>query len=203
MAPGARAQRNGLPSPGEAHRRSAAERRARSQYRRRSEPQWYEWGNLAAWVWDEEDDGDDADDGDGDDDPDPEPELEEVRVWLTGLSTELDDGTTLTFNEDVGEVDLLLLDGLKLELANVEIPTGTYKHVAFRLDPARSFVVEGGEEKPLSIPEPDVRLEGPFDVNPSELTSVTLHFDTDASLTRGKDGSWSLDPVVSLEITGG
>lgn len=171
----------------------------REEYRRRTEPRWYRWGNLEEWVWEQEEP-----DPPPDPEPDPEPPvLEEVHVWISGLSTELADGTRLTFNEDVGDVDLLSLDGTTVEMADVQIPTGTYLHIAFNLDPERSYVIEGGAQKPLSIPEEDVRVEGPFDVNPSAQTSVTLHFDTEASLTQGDDGSWSLNPVVEIDITGG
>lgn len=167
----------------------------RAEYRHRSEPQWYEWGSLSPWVWEEE--------PEPPPEPDPEPELEEVHVWISGVSTEMEDGTRLSFNEDVGDVDLMTLDGTTIQMVDVQIPAGTYKYIAFRLDPAQSYVIEGGEQKPLSVPAEDVRVDGPFDVNPNAMTSVTLHFDTEASLTRGDDGSWSLDPVVQIQMTGG
>lgn len=176
----------------------------RPRYRRRSTLQWYEWGSLGQWVWEEDEDGggDGGDDGD-DDGPDPEPgELEEVHVWITGLETELENGTRLSFNEEVGDVELLSLDGKTVQVVDVEIPIGTYEYVAFRLDEARSYVVEGGSQKPLSIPSEDVRVMGPFAVDPGAMTSVTLHFDTDASLTQGNDGSWSLNPVVDITVSG-
>ena len=120
----------------------------------------------------------------------------EVHVFITGFSTELEGGTQVDFHKQLGDVELLSLRDKTIQVIDAEVPAGTYLHVSFSIDAAQSYLVEQGVNKPLSIPEENVRVDGPFVVNPGALTSVTLDFDAELSLTKNADGSWSMNPVV-------
>jgi hypothetical protein len=126
----------------------------------------------------------------------PIDDLSEVHVYITGVSTQVNGGTVLSMNENFGDVDLLALQKKTMTVVNTEIPSATYDYVGFNLDQDKSYVIEGGERKPLSIPNGSVKVTGPFVVTQGATTTVTLDFDAKKSLTHHSDGSWSMNPVV-------
>ena len=107
-------------------------------------------------------------------------------------------GAILTMNQNFGDVDLLSIQDKKITVVNTEVPSATYDHVGFNLDESRSYVIEAGVRKSLSIPNGSVKVEGPFVVTQGAKTTVTLDFDAKKSLTHHSDGSWSMNPVVAV-----
>lgn len=122
--------------------------------------------------------------------------MEEVHVWISGISTELRGGGVIAFDKELGDVELLSLHGETIEVVNDLVPSGTYEYVEFRIDENKSRVVESGLDKPLSVPEGSARVLGPFEVLAGETTTITFDFDAEKSLSRFPDGSWALGPVV-------
>ena len=125
-------------------------------------------------------------------------DLSEVHVYITGVSTQVNGGAILTMNQNFGDVDLLSIQDKKITVVNTEVPSATYDHVGFNLDESRSYVIEAGVRKSLSIPNGSVKVEGPFVVTQGAKTTVTLDFDAKKSLTHHSDGSWSMNPVVAV-----
>jgi hypothetical protein len=158
------------------------------EFRYRSATKWWRWSDLAVIEVDGPAPAPEPE-------PEPEPELEEVWVYITGLWTQHSGGARVSFEREVGAVDLLALQGQTYRAVDGQVPVGTYNEVAVILDPSRSRVIEGGVEKPLSVP-PEVVVPGPFIVNLE--TSVTLTFVRDQALVKDAEGNWSLLPVVKL-----
>ncbi|MCH7824025.1 MAG: DUF4382 domain-containing protein [Acidobacteria bacterium] len=160
------------------------------EYQRRSVPRWFRWSDFAPWE------------GLATPPPEPEPEVPtQAEVYITGFFTELSNGTVVSFNEELGGIDLLSLRNQTVEAVDAQILAGTYSYVAFSVDEARSFVVVNGEVLPLSVPTGEVRVEGPFVVAPDSATSVTLDFDAENSLVQTADGSWLLQPQVTAVVS--
>jgi hypothetical protein len=127
--------------------------------------------------------------------------LSEVHVYITGVSTQVSGGTILSMHQDFGDVDLLAIQDKTITVVNTEVPSATYDHVGFSLDEGRSYVIESGVRKPLSIPNGSVTVEGPFVVTQGAATTITLDFDAKKSLTHRSDGSWTMNPhVVIVEV---
>jgi hypothetical protein len=124
--------------------------------------------------------------------------LSEVHVYITGVSTQVDGGTVLSMQENFGDVDLLTIRDTTITVVNTEVPSASYEYVGFNLDESQSYVIESGVRKPLSIPDGNVRVEGPFNVTQGATTTITLDFDAKKSLTHDPDGSWSMNPVVEI-----
>jgi len=166
------------------------------QYRRRTVIQWFRWGDMSPWVWDDEA----TPPGPG---PTETPVLTEVHVYITGLSTVLAGGTQIDFPSEVGDVDLMTLDGQVRKVVDSEVPRGTFEHIRFTTDPSRDYVIYGGERKALVRAEPNITVVGPFTVGDGPITMVTLEFDVMASVSENADGSWTLTPQVTIIVTTG
>ncbi len=162
-----------------------------NKYQRRSKLQWYTWPGLEPFVWP----------GSEDDPPAPEGIIEEIHVYITGITTQFSGGTALNFNKEIGDVDLLALRDKRVDAVDSDVATGTYEYVEFTIDPDRSFLVIDGEDVPLGVPSENIRVNGPFTVGPDLPTSVTIEVDPDSSLTENADGSYTLNLVVVLKVT--
>ena len=128
--------------------------------------------------------------------------VQEVHVWIHGISTELRGGGVISFDRQLGDVELLSLHGESIEVVNNVVPSGTYEYVELGIDESRSRIVESGLTKTLSVPAGSARVRGPFEVRAGESTTITLDFDAEKSLSRLPDGSWALDPVVVVKESG-
>lgn len=161
------------------------------EYRRRTAIKWFRYSDMSPWVWRQ-----------GNTNPPPGgEELEEVHVFIEGFRTELEDGTVIAFDEEIGDVDLMELRGKKLAVVDSQVPRGTFNDVAFTVDEARSFVVVGGDQRELKITDRTVVVQGPIVVGDAPITTVTLDLDLDASLRENANGSWTLAPVVVITVT--
>jgi len=160
------------------------------EYQRRSRLKWFTWPGLQPFAWP----------GDGEGPPPGEPLVEEIHVYITGLSTQLSGGTIVDFAVEVGDVELLSLRGQPLEVVNADVPMETYAWVDFAVDPGRSFLIVDGDRVDLGIPLQNIRVEGPFVVGSDLPTTVTIEFDPDESLTLNDDGSYTLSLVAQLTI---
>lgn len=168
-------------------------------YQRRTVIKWFRWGDMSPWVWPDDGGGGGGGDGEGEN----EPVLTEAHVYILGLSAELEGGTQVDFPLEVGDVDLMTLDGQVKEVVDSEVPRGTFNNVKFVVDEARSFVVVDGEQLPLLIGERTVTVVGPFVVGDEPITTITLQFDVMESLTDNGDGTWTLNPVITVIVTTG
>ncbi len=162
------------------------------EYRRRTVIKWFRYRDMSPWVWQTGGPG-----------PTSNPVLEEVHVFITGFRAELESGTLLEFEDEIGDVDLMTLRGQTLKVVDADVPRGTFKDVRFDIDAARSFVVVGGEQKTLHFADRTVIVQGPIVVEDAPITTVTLDFDIDASLTENGDGTWTLAPVLVVTVTTG
>lgn len=129
--------------------------------------------------------------------------VDQVHVWITGIATQPRGGPVLSFNKELGDVELLSLRGRTIEIVDAEVPAGVYEFVAFQIDARRSSIRESGMTKPLDIPDGEVRVVGPFEVKGGGRTTITLDFDAAQSLVQRPDGSWSMRPVVVVAAVTG
>jgi len=164
------------------------------EYRRRTVIKWFRWGNMSPWTWAESNDEPEPA-------PEPEPQLEEIHLFIEGFRTELSDGTLINFPIEVGDVELMALRGQTKQVIDSEVPRGTFNHVTFTIDTTRSYVVVGGEQRTLNFATGTVRVDGPVIVGETPITTVTLQFDPEASVSENSDGTWTMAPVVALTVT--
>jgi hypothetical protein len=162
------------------------------EYRRRTVIKWFRWGDMSPWTWA---------DSNNEPEPEPEPELEEIHLFIEGLRTELSDGTLINFPIEVGDVELMALRGQAKQVIDSEVPRGTFNHITFTIDTTRSYVVVGGEQRTLNFATGTVRVDGPIIVDETPVTTVTLQFDPEASVSENSDGTWTMAPVVALSVT--
>jgi hypothetical protein len=168
------------------------------EYRRRTVIKWFRWGDMSPWTWA------DSSPGPGpapEPEPEPEPELEEIHIFIEGLRTELSDGTMINFPVAIGDVELMALRGQTMQVVNSEVPRGTFNHITFTIDTTRSYVVVGGEQRTLNFATGTVRVDGPIIVGDAPVTTVTLQFDPEDSVSENSNGTWTMAPVVALTVT--
>ncbi len=171
------------------------------EFRRRTVIKWFKYSDMSPWVWQSGPPGGPPPvPGPG---PIGAPVLEEVHVFVKSVRTKLDDGTEIAFEDRNLDVDLLALRGNMLEVVNADVPRGTFTDVTVEIDPAQSFAVVDGERVTLHVTQGTVVVQGPIVIEEAPITTVTLDFDMDQSLSETGDGSWTLSPVVVLTITTG
>ncbi len=166
------------------------------EYRRRTVIKWFRYSDMSPWVWQSGGPGP----GPG---PTNGPVLEEVHVYVTGFRTELQGGTVIEFDEEIGDVDLMTLRGTTRKVVDADVPRGTFNDIKFDIDSSRSFVVVDGKQKQLHFQERTVTVVGPIIVGDQPITTVTVEFDLDASLSENSDGTWTLAPVLVVRVTTG
>jgi len=172
----------------------------RDAYHRRTNVTWYTWPSLTLLPWGDPAGGGGGGDGGGGGGTSSEPTIEEIHVYITGITTQLSGGTIVDFAVEVGDVDLLSLRGQPRSVVNADVPAGTYEWVDFVVDPGRSFLTIDGKRVELGIPLQNVRVNGPFVVDRDLPATVTIEFDPDGSLTQNADGTWTLSAVVVLKV---
>lgn len=166
------------------------------EYRRRTAIKWFRYRDLSPWVWEEGGGG-------GEPEPEPEPELQEVHVFVQKFTVEAEDGTVLTFDGVNRDVDLMTLRGQAIDVVDTQIPRGTFNDIVFTIDTTQSFVVVDGEQRMLHFDTGTVTVEGPIIVGEQPIYTVRLTFDVEASLSENNNGSWTMAPVVVIEVTSG
>ena len=142
------------------------------------------------------------------------PRAPELRVLLTDAPADVDavfvsidlvlayacadesctTGSWVELMDEAVTVDLLTLQGATAELAELDLPAGTYEQVALFLSEA-SIVVRGEEyELPISNEMPSVLHR--LDLENGTRTELTLDFDAERSLLWSNDAGWSLRPAL-------
>jgi hypothetical protein len=131
----------------------------------------------------------------------PTDELSEVIVCIVGLAVKHAEHPVQSVSENLGEFDLLELQGTTRVLVTSRVPSGTYEYVQVDLDPSCSSVVEieTGQRKGLAIPNPQVRVVENLTLPEGRSTRVVLDFDADQSLVKQSDGEWLLEPVIVVQ----
>jgi hypothetical protein len=128
---------------------------------------------------------------------DPTDQLEEINVFITGLTVKHAQNPVERITDEIGLIDLLSLQDTTQLLAAVGVEPGTYQFIQVDLDQERSDVVEIGEgHKPLKIASEEIKVLGGFEVREGGTTTVTLDFDAEASIRQQGNGDWLLVPVI-------
>jgi hypothetical protein len=164
------------------------------QYRRKTPFEWFRYGDMSPWVWTNANTPG----------PTGPPELTELHIFISGVTVLLADGTTLTFEDQIGDIELFALNGNPHQIANSAVPQGEFTSVSFVVDLAQSWVRAGGQVAVLNFGDPTIAVQGPWTVGTGSFTTVTLTIDIDASMTWNEaDGSWTFAPVIVLTVTTG
>lgn len=124
--------------------------------------------------------------------------LEQINVFVVGLSVKPETGPLQQIANELGTVDLLKLQDVTRLLAAAGLEPGRYVHVRVDLDQDRSNVVEQGsrEELPLQIASEQIKVLGGFDLERRRTTRVTLDFDALQSMRQKGNGDWLMVPVI-------
>lgn len=164
-------------------------------YRRKTTRTWVLYGDQTPFTW-----PDAAPPGP----PPGPPELTELHLFISGATVLLADGSTLTFEDQIGDIELFALNGNPHQIANSAVPQGEFTSVSFVVDPAQSWVRAGGQVAVLNFGDPTIAVQGPWTVGTGSFTTVTLTIDIDASMSWNEaDGSWTFAPVIVLGVTTG
>ena len=167
-------------------------------YRRRTTISWVLYGDQSPFTWP----------GGGAPGPPPPPigppELTEVHLFITEATVTLAGGSELTFEDQIGDVELFAVNGQPRQIADTPAPQGEFTSISFVVDPAQSWVRAGGQVAVLNIGDPTIVVQGPWTVGGGGVTTVTLTIDIDASMTWNEaDGSWTFSPVIAITVTTG
>ena len=73
-----------------------------------------------------------------------------------------------------------------------------YEFIHINIDEDKSYIVEGGERKPLQVPSEEIKIVGGFNVGDETVTTLMLDFDAKASLVLRGNGEWLLIPIVVI-----
>lgn len=170
------------------------------EYRRRTTIKWFRYRDLSPWVWQ---DGSGGGGGEEEPEPEPEPEIQEVHVFVEKFTTTTDNGTVITFDGINRDVDLMTLRGQAIDIVDSEVPRGTFNNLEFNIDTTQSYVVVDGEQRLLNFDTGTVTVAGPIIVGEQPIYTVRLTFDVEASLSENSDGTYTMAPVVVIEVTSG
>lgn len=109
---------------------------------------------------------------------------------------------TIDIAEAARSFDLLKVKGVEQLFATGQVAAGKYTQVRLIIDKIE-VALGGGELKPAKVPSGELKLVQPFDVLPSENTTIVLDFDADKSVNiTGKDDIM-VKPVVKLIVKPG
>jgi len=135
----------------------------------------------------------------------PTVEVDEVWVVFDEVRAIQEDGTSVVLSTEVQSMDLLSLqNGVVEELADAEVPPGSYTQIRLHLTDA--WVVVDGATAPLKVPsgeqsglkiKPDG--DGTFDIPECGTVTVTLDWDAGAHLNHNKGQGFILRPVIAVE----
>jgi len=132
---------------------------------------------------------------------DPIDDVTEVNIYFTSVTVKPVGGPVehnLPLVLDPNPVNLLDLADDTTGFASGFVPAGDYEFIHVNIDPVLSNIVENGVEKPLQVPSKEIKIVGGFNVDASQLTTLTLDFDAAASLVLLGNGQWLLKPVVVI-----
>ena len=124
--------------------------------------------------------------------------LEQINVFVEGLTVKPENGPLRRIATEVGLVDLLKLQNVTRLLVAAGLEPGRYIHVRVDLDQERSnVVVEGSrEELPLQIASEEIKVLGGFELARGRTTRLTLDFDALQSMRQQANGDWLIVPVI-------
>lgn len=168
------------------------------EYRRRTAIKWFRYRDLSPWVWEQGGGGGAEEPAPA---PEPEPVIEEVHVFVQKFTTVTDDGTVITFDNIDRDIDLMTLRGQAIDIVDSEVPRGTFNNLEFNIDTTQSYVVVDGEQRLLNFETGTVTVAGPIIVGEQPIYTVRLTFDVEASLSENTDGTYTMAPVVVVEVS--
>jgi len=99
--------------------------------------------------------------------------------------------------------DLLALrGGASATLTTAVVPSGSYREIRLVIG-AGSRVVVDGATYPLAVPGEAVRLVHAFAVSPGGRVDLTIDVDAETSVRQAADGTWRLEPAMTVISSGG
>ena len=166
-------------------------------YQRRTTTTWFFYGDWAPFTWP-------GGETPGPPAPTGPPELTEVHIFITSLVATLVGGTTVTFPDQIGDVELFSINGQPRQIGDSAVPQGEFTDLSFVVDPAQSWVRADGQVADLNFGNATIIVQGPWTVGMGMFTTVTLTIDIEASMSYDEaDGSWTFSPVILITVTTG
>ncbi len=131
----------------------------------------------------------------------------EVSIHAAGGLASAPDATGWeVVNSDPTTYDLLTLrGGVTTTLAEALVPAGTYTQIRLKIGEGSNVVVDG-VTYPLVVPsgaQTGLKLVHSFTVAPNGLVDLTLDFDAEKSVLETGEGTWHLQPTVTVTSTNG
>ncbi|BDG03774.1 DUF4382 domain-containing protein [Anaeromyxobacter oryzae] len=137
----------------------------------------------------------------------PNPNVTAINVNVTAVRTHEAGIGWRTVSDVPVRVDLMKLKDSVQDLGLVNLPAGTITQIRLLVSKDGNTAVVDGVEVPLVVPsgtESGIKIGGPWEIGPCALTTVTLDFDGDKSISVHPTGSgdeWILRPVVRTKKT--
>jgi hypothetical protein len=132
-------------------------------------------------------------------------DIAEAFVTISGVELVGEEGR-YTLSDEEQEIDLLALeDGVPVDLAFDEVPTGEYDQLRLAVTDTR-LVLTDGSEPSLKVPSGKIKLLLPnFEIeDDGDDAEILVEFDTDRSFVQaGRSGKYIFRPVVrtrSVEV---
>ena len=120
-----------------------------------------------------------------------------------GLPTGADTGWEVV-NSDRATYNLLTLrGGAFATLADALVPVGNYTQIRLKIGVGSNVVVDG-VTYPLVVPSgarSGLKLIHSFTVTPNAPANLTVDFDAEKSVSQTGDGTWHLEPTITVTST--
>ena len=124
--------------------------------------------------------------------------LEKVNVYFTSVTVKPvgKPSEELTLQLQENPVDLLTLDDKVVGFAAGVVTPGDFEFIHINIDESKSFIVVNGAQRPLRVPSEEIKILGGFKVDETQVTTLTLDFDAQASIVTLGNSEFLLKPVI-------
>ena len=126
----------------------------------------------------------------------PELNITKALVTISVVEVHLAGTGWFTVVEEAKTFDLIAIEDVKEFLGTAELSAGKYTQI--RLNINEALVTINGTEYDLTIPSKTIKLVKGFDIEPNEITTLTLDFDAQESIhSAGKD-KYIMRPTIKV-----